>query len=219
MCGRYISPDEAAMERHWGLKRPDNFFQSYNVAPSQLAPVIRRREEGDLDLEMLTWGFQPDWSKRSWINARSETASESKAFGSSFRKRRCLVPALGWYEWQGASSPKQPYVFHLGDFGPIAFAGIWTARETPEGWLPSYAILTRNAVSAARNIHDRMPVVLRPRDYETWTDPSLKTDEAQMLTQSEGDPLRLHPVSTYVNKPENNGPRCIERFSREGGGT
>ncbi len=213
MCGRYITPDEAAIERHWGLMRPQNFFQSYNVAPTQLAPVIRRNKDGELQLDMLAWGFQPDWAKRAWINARSETAFESKAFGAASQKRRCLVPAAGWYEWQGTRAPKQPYVFHLGDFKPFAFAGVWTARETPEGWLRNFAILTRNAVSAARDIHSRMPVVLRPRDYEVWTDPAVEIEPAKALLEGDVEPLRLYPVSTYVNKPENTGPQCIERVS------
>jgi putative SOS response-associated peptidase YedK len=213
MCGRYISPDEAALERHWGLKQPPNFFQSYNVAPSQSAPVIRRNEADNLELGMLIWSFQPDWAKRGWINARSETVFESKAFGSSCKKRRCLVPATGWYEWQGAKSPKQPYVFHLGDFKPIAFAGIWTSRKTPEGWLPSYAILTRAAESSVKNIHDRMPVVLRSKDYEIWTDPHLEIEAAKELLRARVDPLHVYPISTYVNKPANNGPQCIERIN------
>lgn len=214
MCGRYITPDERAIEQHWGLTRPPNYFQSYNVAPTQLAPVIRRNEDGELHLDMLTWGFQPDWAKRSWINARSETAFTSRAFGSACEKRRCLVPATGWYEWKGAKAPKQPYVFHLGDFRPFAFAGLWTARETLEGWLRNFAILTRNAAGAARDVHGRMPVVLRPRDYAAWTDPFLGIQDARALLSEDIEPLHLYPVSTYVNKPENTGPRCVERASR-----
>lgn len=127
MCGRFITPDQAAIEREWGLIGPVDFKQSYNLAPSQRAPVIRLEESGEMNLSLLTWGFQPGWAKRAWINARSETVYSSKAFASAARKRRCIVPAIGWYEWQGKKAPRQPYVFHRDGFLPFAFAGIWTA--------------------------------------------------------------------------------------------
>ena len=127
MCGRYLTPDAAALERAWELSAPTGYRQSYNFAPSQLAPVILPGDDNALALDLLIWGFQPHWAKRAWINARSETVFTSRAFAPAAKRHRCLVPAVGWYEWQGAEAPRQPWLFHLDGFRPFAFAGIWTS--------------------------------------------------------------------------------------------
>lgn len=209
MCGRYLTPDEAAIERYWGLTIPAGFSQSFNVAPSQLAPVIRADKTGELDLGLLTWGFQPPWAKRPWINARSETVFETKAFASAARKRRCLVPAMGWYEWQGEKAPRQPYVFHLGGFHPFAFAGIWTGRETDDGWERSFAILTTSAEGPLAAIHDRKPLVLKEEAYAAWLAPDTSVDEAKAILAGDLEGIDAYKVSPYVNKPANDDPACI----------
>jgi putative SOS response-associated peptidase YedK len=210
MCGRYLTPDQAALERHWGLASPPDYFPSYNVAPSQFAPVLRADENGKVDLSLLTWGFQPGWAKRAWINARAETVFTLSAFAPAAHKRRCLVPAMGWYEWQGAAKPKQPYVFHLDGFRPFAFAGIWTARETPEGWLRSFAILTTEATGALAEIHHRKPVVLNPENYEAWIAADTKPEAARGILGGDFKGIAAYKVSAFVNKPENNDARCIQ---------
>lgn len=209
MCGRYITPDEAALEREWGLSVPPDFTQSFNFAPSLRAPVIRLDEHGAPDLSLLVWGFQPSWSKRAWINARAETVFESKAFASAARKRRLIVPAIGWYEWQGSKAPKQPYVFHREGFTPFAFAGIWTARETDDGWERSFAIVTTEATGALAAIHHRKPVALGRDDQQAWLAADLDEGDAAALLVGDALEVSAYPVSTYVNKPENNDPACI----------
>lgn len=211
MCGRYITPEEGDLERHWELTPAEGFRQNFNTAPSQLAPVIRLNADGELHLGQLQWGFQPPWSKRAWINARSETAFESRAFKSAALKRRCLVPAIGWYEWQGAKAPKQPWCFHLEGFRPFVFAGIWTAREIDDGWMQNFAILTRAAEPYLDSIHNRMPVLLSPQQYDDWL-----AGDAVTAAATIGQPferISTYKVSSLVNKPQNNGPECIAPVS------
>ena len=213
MCGRFLTPDQAALERYWGLKAPPDFMQSYNVAPSQLAPVVRMDDEGQLQLHTLTWGYQPEWAKRAWINARSETVFTVKAFAPAAQKRRCLVPAMGWYEWQGEEAPRRPYVFHRDGFTPFAFAGIWTARKTAEGWSRSFAILTTGAEGALREIHDRKPVVLNPEHYTAWLAPATSVDDVQAILSAGFAGISTYEITTYVNKPEHDDARCIQPLS------
>lgn len=212
MCGRFLTPDEAAFERHWGIKPPLGFARSYNVAPSHLVPVIRRDPDGKLRADLFTWNFRPGWAKRGWINARAETAWSNRAFAPAAAKRRCLVPAIGWYEWKGEKAPKQPYVLELGEFRPFSFAGIWTGRELEGGWEHSFAILTRNATDTIADIHDRMPAVLHSSQYDAWLSSDTPPEQAREIALSPVAKIETYPVSTYVNKPGNDGERCIEPF-------
>jgi putative SOS response-associated peptidase YedK len=210
MCGRFLTPDQAALERYWELKAPADFVQSYNVAPSQLAPVVRMDKDGQLQMHMLVWGFQPGWAKRAWINARSETVFTVKAFATAALKHRCLVPAMGWYEWQGKEAPRKPFVFHRDGFQPFAFAGIWTARETSEGWQRSFAILTTDATGALCEIHDRKPVVLDPEHHTAWLAPTTSLDDLQTILRADFSGIATYAITTHVNKPEHNDPQCIQ---------
>lgn len=215
MCGRYLTPDAAALERYWRLPAPAGYTRSYNLAPTQPAPLVRADEQGRPQLGMIVWGFRPPWAERSWINARSETVFTTKAFAAAARKRRCLVPAAGWYEWQGEEAPRQPFVFHLDGFAPFAFAGIWTARETEEGWQRSFAILTTAAHGPFREIHPRKPLVLAPECHDLWMDrgASVEALEAAMRRPVEG--FTTYAVTPYVNKPANDEARCIEPLVRD----
>jgi putative SOS response-associated peptidase YedK len=210
MCGRYLTPDQSALERYWGLPAPPDFAQSYNVAPSQPAPLIRVDREGHRRLGMLTWGFKPPWSDKAWINARSETVFRTKAFASAAEKRRCLVPALGWYEWQGSKPPRVPYLFHVDGFIPLAFAGIWTGQRIGEEWQRSFAILTRAAPPPFNEIHPRMPLVLDPAVYDTWLDPRANPEAAAEALARPFDAIAFYAVSDYVNKPAHDDARCIQ---------
>lgn len=207
MCGRYITPAEGDLERHWDLTPNEAYRQNFNTAPSQLAPVVRLGANGEPELYSFHWGFQPSWAKRAWINARSETAFDSKAFAAAAKKRRCLVPAIGWYEWQGSKPPKQPWCFHLDGFLPFAFAGIWTARDTDNGPDMNFAILTQAASDELAPIHNRMPVIVEPDNYMAWLSPD--TDNPAQLIRPAASVVQTHKVSTLVNKPQNNGPECI----------
>lgn len=210
MCGRFLTPDESAFERYWSLAPPDGYTCSFNVAPSQAAAVLRMDREGRVRADLLGWGFCPPWAKRAWINARAETVFTTQAFASAARERRCLVPAVGWYEWQGESAPKRPHVFHRADFEPFAFAGIWTGRETEQGRERSFAILTRSAAEAFTAYHPRMPVALDREAGLTWLDRATPPADAEALLRGALDEFAVYPVSSYVNKPENDDARCIE---------
>lgn len=213
MCGRYLTPDQAAFERYWSIPAPTDFAQSFNVAPSQLAPVVRRDPEGGDVASLMIWGFQPAWAKRGWINARSETIFETRAFADAVRRHRCLVPAMGWYEWQGDKAPKQPFVLHRDGYVPFAFAGIWTARKMDDVWQRSFAIVTRLAHDSIRPIHDRMPAVLSPEAGEAWLRPDVGCDALRDLLSAPGAEIVAYPVSTLVNKPENDDASLISPVS------
>lgn len=207
MCGRYLTPDEAALERAWQLRAPTGYRQSYNLAPSQLAPVLLPAPSGDMALKMLVWGFKPHWAGRGWINARAETVFTSRAFAPAARRHRCLIPAVGWYEWQGDKAPRQPWLFHLDGFRPFTFAGIRTAGgdEDPD----SFAILTTRAAAGLDAIHGRMPLVLDPADRARWIDASCGPDEAAEMLSRKLSSFEFYKVSSYVNKPEHNDAGCI----------
>jgi putative SOS response-associated peptidase YedK len=172
-----------------------------------MAPVLLPADGGGMRLELFAWGFQPAWAKNPWINARSETVFSSRAFAPAARRHRCLVPALGWYEWQGAKPPRQPWIFHLDGFRPFAFAGIFcpTGAERPG----NFAILTTAAAKGLAEIHNRMPVVLGEREQRSWLDPALDADGAVDLLGRNFTDFSIYRVSPYVNKPANNDARCI----------
>jgi putative SOS response-associated peptidase YedK len=207
MCGRYLTPEEGDLERAWALPAPADYRQSFNFAPSQHGPVVRLGEDGQRSLELLVWGFQPHWAKRGWINARSETVFTSRAFAPAAKRHRCLVPALGWYEWQGAKAPKQPWLFHRDGFEPFAFAGIWTAgiEDKPA----SYALLTTDAAPDLAAIHNRMPVIIDPADYSRWMAADCGLEEATAIIGNNRADVAVYKVSFYVNKPANNDAACI----------
>lgn len=202
-----MTPEEADLERAWELTAPAGYRQSFNLAPSQHGPVVLPGDDGKPAIEMLVWGFQPHWAKRGWINARSETVFSSRAFASAAKRHRCLVPALGWYEWQGAKPPKQPWLFHRDGFTLFAFAGIWTAgiEEKPA----TYAVLTTEAAPAIAPIHRRMPVVLDPDDYSRWLAADCDQQEAMSILGNNRTDVAVYKVSSYVNKPANNDAECI----------
>jgi putative SOS response-associated peptidase YedK len=207
MCGRYLTPDEAALERAWELSAPTGYRQSYNLAPSQLAPVLLPGAAGGYALELLVWGFQPHWAKRGWINARSETVFSSRAFAPAAKRHRCLVPAVGWYEWQGAKPPRQPWLFHRNGFEPFAFAGIMTPADDESPG--NFAILTAAAAPALASIHHRMPVVLAPDGCDRWLAADCDIDEAGAILAAPRADFAVYQVSPYVNKPAHNDAECI----------
>jgi len=234
MCGRFLTPDEAAFERYFELAPPAGYRRSFNVAPSQLAAVIRTRRDGSRVAELFVWGFKPHWAKRHWINARAETVFTSSAFGNAARGRRCLVPAAGWYEWHGDRAPKQPYVHFRDEFAPIAFAGIWTTSSPPPGGdarerrehgetsseppVRTFAILTRDATPDIAHLHDRMPVVLAPEDYAIWLDPDADRGALERILAAPGPPVASRRVSTRVNKPEHDDADLIRPLDDTGTG-
>ncbi|MDP8952934.1 MAG: SOS response-associated peptidase [Actinomycetota bacterium] len=189
---------------------------SYNVAPTQEVAAVLV-EGGERRLEMLRWGLIPSWADEPqigsrMINARSETVSEKPSFRGAFRKRRCLIPADGFYEWQRTDNGKQPYHIHARDGSPFAFAGLWESWSGDEGEIRSCTILTTEANEVVGEVHHRMPVIVAPEDYETWLDPDLHDADwlAPLLTPYPSEALEAYPVSRFVNNPSNNDERCVE---------
>jgi len=220
MCGRYafFSPAEA-VKRTFALDLLPELKPRYNIAPTQSVAALRVAEEGRRTLVMLHWGLVPHWAKERaignrMINARSETLAEKPSYREAFRRRRCLVLADGWYEWQPAPGGKQPWVVRLRDPRPIAFAGLWEKWKDPAGGelLESCTIVTCDASESIRRIHDRMPAVLPEQSWDRWMDPACSDTEAlsKILGPYDAKALRAWQVSRLVNAPKNEGPKLIE---------
>lgn len=220
MCGRFalFSPEEilAAMFGVEGDRFPP---PSYNVAPSRDVAAVRVAPQGAArrELALLRWGLVPSWAKdpsigNRMINARAETAPEKPAFRSAFRRRRCLVPADGFYEWRKAGARKQPYYVRMADGSPFAIAALWESWEGPGGGVATCALLTTAPNDLLAPIHDRMPVILAPGDCAPWLDPEVR-DPARLLSLLRpypADAMTAFPVRPLVNNPATDDPRCIE---------
>lgn len=220
MCGRYafFSPAEA-VRRTFMLDDVPELEPRYNVAPTQDVACARAGEEGARAFAMLHWGLVPKWAKERavgnrMINARSETLAEKPSFREAFRRRRCLVLADGWYEWQVAAGGKQPWFIRRGDARPFAFAGLWERWKDPANGAPleSCTIVTTDAAESIRKIHERMPVVLAESDWDRWLDAAFSDTEklAELLVPFDPKALEAWPVGREVNAPRNQGPALIE---------
>ncbi len=224
MCGRYnIIPDITVWVTAFGLsdeagKTISNLAPNYNVAPTQEVPIIRiNKANSKRELDLVHWGLIPFWAKDlkvgyRMINARAETVAKKPAFRAAYRKRRCLIPISGFYEWIKNGSAKQPYLIRMKDVAPFALAGLWEKWYNPEDEteLESCTIIVTEANRFMTPIHDRMPVILCPKDYNRWLDPDAE-DVNLLLRPCPDDWLEAYPVSTYVNSPWNRDARCIER--------
>jgi putative SOS response-associated peptidase YedK len=229
MCGRYafFTPIEA-VTRLFGVSEvhAHDLAPRYNIAPTQEVPIVRLSpftpEEADTapprELALARWGLVPFWAKDSaignrMINARGETVAAKPAFRAAFRKRRCLVPADGFFEWQKTDSGKQPWYIHSTGGEPLALAGLWELWDPPEGGTPlaSCTIITTGANEFIRSLHDRMPVVLDARGRDAWLDPAASPDDLQpLLAPAPEDLLEAWPVSRRVNSPFNEDPSLVE---------
>ena len=233
MCGRYLlRADPALLERAFGFAEfsdtPQRMTPRFNIAPSQLVPVVRNhpgREltilrqaagSGERELVLARWGLIPSWARdpaigNRMINARAETVAEKPAFRSAFRARRCIVPASGFYEWRRTGrGPKQPYLIRRRDGAPIGFAGLWETwvdQATGEE-VTTCAIVTCEPNELMAELHDRMPVILDPKDYDAWLDPG-HPGGAELLRPCPSEWLEAVPVSTRVNSPANDDETII----------
>jgi putative SOS response-associated peptidase YedK len=195
---------------------PEGAAPRYNVAPTQLAPILANRPERAL--EMARWGLIPSWADdpaigNRLINARGESLADKRAFRDAFARRRCLVPADGFYEWQRAGKRKQPYFIHQAERRPFALAGLWERWKSPEGiWVISFTIVTCPANELLAPLHDRMPVVIAPEDWDRWLarDPLEPEALADLVAPAEPAGWSIQPVGETVNRPDNDGPECIE---------
>jgi putative SOS response-associated peptidase YedK len=229
MCGRYTlsSPTDLIADL-LGLAEVPELAPRFNIAPTQEAPVVRVLEAagdgepaGRRRLDLLRWGLVPFWADdpgvgNRMINARGESLADKPAFRQSFKKRRCLVVADGFYEWKKEGDGKQPYHIHRRDGLPFAFAGLWdrwvdrTAGAAGDAApLDTFTIVTTAAAPEIADLHDRMPVILDPADYDLWLDPAVSDRERlQPLLHPEGGELVRWPVSKLVNSPANDRPEC-----------
>lgn len=217
MCGRYAayrSVDE--VRRIFAtVNPPPNFSPTWNMAPTRLAPVVRRHPaEAARHLDLLSWGLVPHWSKdpgaeRKPINARSETAATSPLFRDAFARRRCIVPADAFYEWQATGGAKLPFAIARADGMPLALAGLWEGWRGPAGEvLRTFTILTTAACKPLEHLHERMPVVLEPADWALWLGEAAGAHGA--LLRPSGAALRIWRVSTRVNNVRHDGPELLE---------
>ena len=222
MCGRYVvtTPGEVLAEL-FELDEKPHLVPRWNVAPTQEVAIVRARPEGGRELAMARWGLVPFWAKdraigNRLINARAESLAEKPAYRDSFKKRRCLVVADGFYEWQKVDGRKQPWLLRLRDGGPFGFAGLWSLwRDKASGEeLESCTIVTTSPNELAAPIHDRMPVILPRERHAEWLDPAAEPSSlAALLEPFPAAEMEAYPVSTWVNAPQHDDPRCIESLS------
>lgn len=226
MCGRFTQLFSwRELHRLMSLTTmPDaQLLMRYNIAPTQLAAVVRAAAAGSAREGVpMRWGLIPSWSKDEsigahTINARADTVASKPAFRSAFKRRRCIVPVSGFYEWKtaGESGRKQPHYIRARSAGALALAGLWESWAPQDGRDPieSFTIITTDANETMRPLHDRMPVILAPSDWDRWLDPSDDNPERlrTLLTPAPADTLELWPVSTLVNAPKNDVAECINR--------
>ncbi len=205
---------------HFALFELSPFSPRFNIAPSQPVAVVRLAPQPSTQRELawLRWGLIPSWAKdptigNRMINARAETVAEKPAYRAAMRRRRCLLPADGFYEWQKVGRTKRPHFIRMKDDRPFALAGLWETWEGPDhSRIESCTVLTTEPNELVRLIHDRMPVILDPTDYEPWLDPTMQNmDElVPLLHPYPSDRMKADAVSTLVNSPANDEPRCIE---------
>lgn len=213
MCGRYVltSPADAIAE-HFALAAVPDLAPRYNIAPTQLAPVLRRDRQGERELVLLRWGLVPMWAKdlsigTRMINARAESVASKPGFRWAYQHRRCLIPADGFYEWKPGPVRKQPYFCHLPAGGLLAIAGLWEQWKSPDGEvLQTYTIVTTDANADVRALHDRMPAIVLPEHYDAWLS---GPDPSALLAPVAAGTLMAEPVSTRVNNVRNDDASLV----------
>ncbi len=216
MCGRFnlIATSDTIIE-HFQLKRLPNYRTDYNIPPGQKILNIVQLEDGSNKGVYLHWGLIPSWSKDAkiayrLINARAETLADKPSFRSAYSKRRCLIPATGFYEWRQTETGKRPYHVHYQDNQLFAFAGLWEHWENNNETLYSCTIITCSALAPVSTIHERMPVIIQPKNYCDWLDKrKLETDVLAFNQVNSYQQMELTPISQHVNNPVHNDESCI----------
>jgi putative SOS response-associated peptidase YedK len=222
MCGRFtLRTAASAIAEQFSLLEVPDLQPRFNIAPSQPVPVVRidPQQAARRQLVFLHWGLVPSWADdpkigNRMINARAETAADKPSFRTALRRRRCLIVADGFYEWKTVAKRRQPMFIHLRDGRPFAFAGLWEAWEGADhSALESCTILTTAANELVRPIHDRMPVIIAPRDYAQWLDPNVQQAEpiAPLLRPYPAEEMDAYAVSPRVNSPTRDDEACLER--------
>jgi len=217
MCGRYtLIPNENFYDRFGIENRLNDLQPLYNIAPGQTLPVITHNSPNKV--ELMRWGLIPSWAKDPkiayhTINAKAETVDSKPAFRNSFKSRRCLVPASGFYEWKKLDSKrKQPYYFQLKSQELFAFAGLYNIWQNEKGEeLKTYTIITTNANTLVNQIHERMPVILAKEDENTWLDMQSSTEKLQQLLKPFSvDKMQMYAISSLVNDANIDDKKLID---------
>ena len=219
MCGRFtltVDPAEA-QENFNNFTFPEKFAPRFNIAPTQ--PILAIPNDEKFTADFFIWGLIPMWAKdpsigNRLINARAETLAEKPSFRGSLKYKRCLILADGFYEWKSSDGKKSktPFFIHMKDRKPFAFAGLWDSWNSPEGsQLKTCTIITTEPNELMSLLHNRMPVILHPRDYDKWLDPSSQTPDQLMplLKPFPADMMDAYPVTPLVNKPANDTPELV----------
>jgi putative SOS response-associated peptidase YedK len=228
MCGRFTlhaSPEQIAAQ--FDVAEPEQLADRYNIAPTQPVGIVRLdRSAAEREWALVHWGLIPSWAKdpgmaSKMINARGETVAEKPAFRAALKRRRCLVPTDGFYEWKRTGSSKQPYYIRLQDHKPFAFAGLWEIWTAPDGSeLQSCTIITTEANELMERLHDRMPVIIAPEDYKEWLGTGKDADAKEveqlrhLIRPFAADLMEAYPVSTKVNSPMQEGAVLIDPLPR-----
>jgi putative SOS response-associated peptidase YedK len=215
MCGRYLltTPVDALSQLFRFMERP-NLGPRYNIAPTQDVPIVRLTRDGERrELILVRWGLVPYWADdpkigNRLINARAETIERAPAFREAYRRRRCLVPADGFFEWRKQGKTRQPLLVRRRDRAPFAFAGLWERWRQPDGQiLRSCTIVTCPPNELVAPVHDRMPAILEAGEHDRWLDPA--AGGAELLRPCPADWLEAIEVSSRVNSPANDDPECL----------
>lgn len=217
MCGRFsLSGDIDFYADYFGADAVvDQLEPSWNVAPTDPVYVVSERD-GARSLQTMKWGLVPHWAKdlkAMQINARSETAATTPAFRDSFARKRCLIPADGFYEWETTDAGRIPHWIFRADGYPVGFAGLWATRQVEEGeWVRTCAILTTESQGVVAPLHDRMPIALAPEQWSSWLDRDLTDADAahSLLVRIDDDLWIEREVSKKVNSVRNNGPGLLD---------
>ena len=220
MCGRFtLRTSPRAVAEAFGLSDTPLFEPRYNIAPTQQVAAIRLDpQSGTRQLSFLKWGLIPSWADdpsigNRMINARADTVAIKPSFRLAFKRGRCLVVADGFYEWKKVGTAKQPFYIRLKDEKPFAFAGLTEHWHREDRTIDSGTIITTDPNELMRDIHDRMPVILSPENYDLWLEPEFHGHKEllAMLRPYPADEMTAYPVSTVVNNPRNEKAACVEQ--------
>jgi putative SOS response-associated peptidase YedK len=218
MCGRFtLTRSAAEVAEHFGLPSAPAFEARWNAAPTQELPIVRVRSTGQRVLELRRWGLVPRWAEDAsvgarMINARVESVQGRPAFREAIRRRRCLVPADGFFEWQGRARARRPFHLALPGGALFGIAGLYERWHGPGAEvLDTFTLLTRPARGTVATLHDRMPLIIDPEGYAAWLDPAAPDPAALLasLPEAAGAGLVARPVSTRVNDVRNDDPACL----------
>ena len=219
MCGRFsLHTPESQVREVFNLEHtePLGLESRYNIAPSQLIPIIRDTETSR-EMVLAQWGLVPHWSKEpktkySTINARIESVAEKPTYRTPFKRRRCLIPADGFYEWKVVNGNKVPHHIRMKNSGVFALAGLWDRWEGDGETLDSCSIIVMPANEVMKPIHERMPAIIAPACYDWWLDARITDKQVimQHLNSAPSSQLTAYPVSTWMNVPTHNDERCIQ---------